>query len=199
MRHLWSLGWICLHPLKNLNVWGDAGVIITDSEEMLEKLRLMRNHGMINRNEYAFYAYNSRLDTLQAVVGNHLIKDKDWITETRIVHAKRYDEAFKGMSDYITIPPRSENEECVYHLYMILVKNRDELNAYLKDKGIESKIHYPSPLHLQPASKKLGYQKGDFPVAEAQAKSLITLPAHQHLKSEEIEYTIEQVRQFYLS
>ena len=188
-----------LHPLKNLNVWGDAGVIVTDSEEMLEKLRLMRNHGMINRNEYAFYAYNSRLDTLQAVVGNHLIKDKDWITETRIVHAKRYDEAFKGMSDYITIPPRSGNEECVYHLYMILVKNRDELNAYLKDKGIESKIHYPIPLHLQPASKNLGHQKGDFPVAEAQAKSLITLPAHQHLKSEEIEYTIEQVRQFYLS
>ena len=126
-----------LHPLKNLNVWGDAGVIITDYDEMLEKLRLMRNHGMINRNEYAFYAYNSRLDTLQAVVGNHLIKDKDWITEARIDHAKRYDEAFKGLSDYITIPPRSENEECVYHLYMLLVKNRDELNAYLKDKGIE--------------------------------------------------------------
>jgi len=186
-----------VHPLKNLNVWGDGGLIVTDSEEMLEKLKLMRNHGMINRNEYAFYAYNSRLDTLQAVVGNPLIKDKDWITETRIVHAKRYDEAFKGMSDNITIPPRSRNEECVYHLYMILVKNRDELNAYLKDKGIESKIHYPIPLHLQPASKKLGYQKGDFPVAEAQAKSLITLPAHQHLKDEEIKFTIEKIRQFY--
>ena len=73
------------------------------------------------------------------------------------------------------------------------------MKSYLIKNGIEVKIHYPIPLHLQPASKKLGYQKGDFPVAEAQAKSLITLPVHQHLKSEEIEYTIEQVRQFYLS
>ncbi len=188
-----------LHPLKNLNVWGDGGIIITNSEEMRDKLYLLRNHGMLNRDEYAFYAYNSRLDTLQAVVGNHLIGDTKWITETRIQNAKQFDQAFSDLPDYIQIPQRTPNERHVFHLYMMLVEDRDRLNKYLNENGIESKVHYPIPLHLQPASRSLGYKKGDFPVAEQQAASLITLPAHQHLTQEEIEYVIEHVHQFYQS
>jgi dTDP-3-amino-2,3,6-trideoxy-4-keto-D-glucose/dTDP-3-amino-3,4,6-trideoxy-alpha-D-glucose/dTDP-2,6-dideoxy-D-kanosamine transaminase len=188
-----------VHPLKNLNVWGDGGLVATDSEELTEKLRLMRNHGIINRDEYAFYAYNSRLDTLQAVIGNHLIKDIKWITDSKIRNAKKFDDAFSGLKDVITVPDRPGNEKHVYHLYMLLVKDRDNLNSYLNEQGIESKIHYPIPLHLQQASKKLGYKEGDFPVAEAQAKSLLTLPAHQHLSQEQIEFTIDSVRHFYNS
>lgn len=188
-----------LHPLKNLNVWGDGGIIVTNSEEMRDKLCLLRNHGMVNRDEYAFYAYNSRLDTLQAVVGNHLIKETPWITKMRILNAKKFDQAFEELSDYIDIPERLSHERHVFHLYMMLVQDRDQLNHYLNEHGIESKVHYPIPLHLQPASRALGYQEGDFPIAERQAKSLITLPAHQHLTEEEMEYTIEHVRQFYLS
>lgn len=190
-------GTFSLHPLKNLNVWGDSGVVTTNSEEIRDKLHLLRNHGMKNRDEYAFYAYNSRLDSLQAVVGNHLIDDVKWITNKRIQHAKKLDEALSSLSEFITIPERSANERHVYHMYMLLVKRRDELLKYLHEKQIEAKIHYPIPLHLQEASKKLGYKKGDFPVAEKQATQLISLPVHQHLNDNEVSYMIEQIFNFY--
>ncbi|MCB0333328.1 MAG: DegT/DnrJ/EryC1/StrS family aminotransferase [Bdellovibrionales bacterium] len=190
-------GTFSLHPLKNLNVWGDSGVVTTDSEKVRDTLVLLRNHGMINRDEYAFYAYNSRLDSLQAVVANHLIDDVQWITDKRIEHAHQYDSAFADLSDFIAIPPRRENERHVFHMYMMLVQDRDRLNDYLHENGIESKIHYPIPLHLQKASQHLGYRQGDFPVAEQQAKDIISLPVHQHLTGEEVAYVIEKVRSFY--
>ncbi len=185
-----------LHPLKNLNVWGDGGVITTNSEELRDKLNLLRNHGMSSRDEYAFYAYNSRLDSLQAVVGNHLIKDVEWITETRIKNAKRLDAALSKLAPKIKLPPRSSSDRHVYHLYQFYSEDRDKLVEFLITKGIEAKVHYPIPLHLQPASRHLGCKRGDFPVAEAQAKKTLTLPVHQHLTDEEIEYMIACVREF---
>ncbi len=191
-------GAFSLHPLKNLNVWGDAGVITTNSTEVDRQLRLLRNHGMVNRDVYEFYAYNSRLDSLQAVIGNHLLDDVKWITDQRIKFANAYDQFFaKELEDFVTIPPRSSNERHVYHMYMMLVKDRDNLNQYLQKSGIESKIHYPTPLHLQPASKKLGYKLGDFPVAESQAKNIISLPVHQHLSDEQVNYVAQKVKEFY--
>ncbi|MBI4061659.1 MAG: DegT/DnrJ/EryC1/StrS family aminotransferase [Elusimicrobia bacterium] len=186
-----------LHPLKNLNVWGDGGVITTSSEELRDKLRLMRNHGMSSRDEYAFYAYNSRLDSLQAVVGNHLIKDVEWITETRIKNAKTLDAGLAGVAPKVKLPPRDPGDRHVYHLYQFFAQDRDALHAFLREKGVEAKIHYPVPLHLQPASRPLGHKAGDFPEAEAQAKATITLPVHQHLTAEEIAYMIACVREFY--
>ncbi|CAM2007992.1 DegT/DnrJ/EryC1/StrS family aminotransferase [Acanthopleuribacter pedis] len=189
-------GAFSLHPLKNLNVWGDGGLITTNSEAVRDQLHLLRNHGMNDRDTYAFYAYNSRLDSLQAVVGQELIKDVSWITEQRIEHARRYDAAFANI-DAITVPERRRNERHVFHLYILLVEQRDALLAHLKKAGVSAKIHYPIPLHLQPASAKLGYAAGDFPVAEHQAAHMITLPAHQHLTDEELDYVIAQVRGFY--
>ncbi len=185
------------HPLKNLNVWGDAGMIVTNSEDLKEKFILMRNHGTVDRDHYAFYAYNSRLDSIQAVVGNHMIKKFGKITEKRIKIAHTYDHELSGLSEFITIPDRPSNERHVFHLYMLLVKNRDNLLHYLNTNEIEAKIHYPLPLHLQEASRDLGYKKGDFPVAEAQAESLVTLPAHPYLTDEEVDFTIKKIRQFY--
>jgi dTDP-4-amino-4,6-dideoxygalactose transaminase len=190
-------GGFSLHPLKNLNVWGDGGVITTNSTELRDKLRLMRNHGMSSRDEYAFYAYNSRLDSLQAVVGNHLIKDVDWITETRIKNAKRLDAGLSKLAPKIELPPRSAGDRHVYHLYQFFCEDRDALYDFLRKKGVEAKVHYPVPLHLQPASRHLGCKPGDFPVAEAQAKKTLTLPVHQHLTDEELEYMIACVREFY--
>jgi dTDP-3-amino-2,3,6-trideoxy-4-keto-D-glucose/dTDP-3-amino-3,4,6-trideoxy-alpha-D-glucose/dTDP-2,6-dideoxy-D-kanosamine transaminase len=187
------------HPLKNLNIWSDGGMIVTNSEELKDKLCLMRNHGMINRDEYVFYAYNSRLDTIQAIVGNHMIKGFEKITQRRIDIARKYDEAFSNLKGPITIPKREDNERHVFHLYMLLVDRRDELNSFLHSHEIESKIHYPIPLHMQPASKPFGYKKGDFPVAETQAENLITLPAHPYLTDEEVNFTIEKVQAFYFA
>lgn len=186
-----------LHPLKNLNVWGDGGVIITHSTEVAEKLRLYRNHGLINRDEVVMFGINSRLDTLQAVIGSRLIKEVGFITEQRIANAKRYDEAFVDMGEFIQLPFRRPGVKHVFHLYIIRVKRRDDLLACLNDKDIEAKIHYPIPVHLQKAAEHLGYKQGDFPVSERDSRCIITLPAHQHLTSDEIDYVIEQIRRFY--
>lgn len=191
-------GCFSLHPLKNLNVWGDGGIIITNSEELYENLLLLRNHGLKNRDEVTIFGYNSRLDSLQAIVGNHLMKDIETITAKRIEWAGRIDLGLSDLNNYITIPERKPDRRYVYHLYMLIVKDRDRLLTYLIDQGIEAKIHYPIPLHLQEAARSLGYKEGDFPVTEAQCKSTITLPVHQHLQKEHIDYMIEKIKRFYL-
>ena len=186
-----------LHPLKNINVWGDGGVIVTSSAELRDKLHLLRNHGMSSRDEYSFYAYNSRLDSLQAVVGLHEIENFRWITDTRIANAKALDTALGKLAGKIKLPERGPKETHVYHLYQFHAQRRDELLKFLQARGIEAKVHYPIPLHLQPASRPLGYKKGDFPVAEADAAATITLPVHQHLTQDEIRLMIRSIEEFY--
>lgn len=186
-----------LHPLKNLNVWGDGGVIVTRSESLATRLCLFRNHGLSDRDNVLIFGCNSRLDTMQAVVGNHLIKDVDWITKRRIKNAQRYDKAFSELPEFIRVPRRRPGVKHVYHLYVLRVQKRDQLLTYLNKKGIEAKIHYPIPVHLQPAAAHLGHKTGDFPICEEDCRQIITLPAHQHLTDTEIDYTIEQVNKFY--
>jgi dTDP-3-amino-2,3,6-trideoxy-4-keto-D-glucose/dTDP-3-amino-3,4,6-trideoxy-alpha-D-glucose/dTDP-2,6-dideoxy-D-kanosamine transaminase len=186
-----------LHPLKNLNVWGDAGMCVTNSDEMNEKLRLIRNHGMLNRDEYAMYGFNSRLDSLQAVIGNRLIDQTSFITSRRIANAQRLDEGLSQVAEYVSVPKRPANVKHVYHLYIVRVKDRDKLLAHLKSNGIDAKIHYPIPMHLQKAAAHLGYKRGDFPQAEFDGANSITLPAHQHLTNAEIDYVIDQIKVFY--
>ncbi len=191
-------GAFSLHPLKNLNVWSDGGIVITNSGELSKKIKLYRNHGLINRDEVEFFGINSRFDTIQAVIGNRLIREVEFITNKRIENAKRYDEAFERLSEFITLPKRRPGIKHSYHLYIIRVKDRDNLLKYLNESGVEAKIHYPNPLHLQPAARYLGYELGDFPVCESHCKSIITLPVHQHLTDLEIEYVIQKINDFYL-
>jgi dTDP-4-amino-4,6-dideoxygalactose transaminase len=186
-----------LHPLKNLNVWADGGVVTTRSAELARKLRLYRNHGLVNRDEIEFFGINCRLDTIQAVVANRLIAQLDFITQTRIKNAATYDAAWADIPDCVQVPVRRPGVKHVYHLYMVRVKRRDELLNFLQQRGIEAKIHYPKPIHLQPAAASLGYKLGDFPKAEADCGCIITLPAHQHLTAEEIDFTIRSVHDFY--
>jgi len=190
-------GGFSFHPLKNLNVWGDGGIATTNSKELSDRLRLLRNHGLKNRDEVEVFAYNSRLDTLQAIVANQLLNVLDAITDARIKNAKTYDDGLSDLTDHITLPPRKSNVKQVYHTYVIQARERNKLGAYLAEKGIETKVHYPVPLHLQPASQYLGYQEGDFPVCEAQAKSILTLPVHQHLTDDQVTYVIDNIRKFY--
>lgn len=187
-----------LHPLKNLNVWGDGGIIITKSAELAEKLRLLRNHGLVNRDEVVSFGGNSRLDTLQAVIGNMLIGQVEWITNQRIANAKKYDDAFADMKQFIRVPVRRAGVKHVYHLYMVRVEKRDALLDYLQRNGVDAKVHYPIPVHLQKGAQHLGYKEGDFPVCEADCRNIITLPAHQHVTQEEMDYAIGQIRDFYL-
>lgn len=186
-----------LHPLKNLNVWGDGGIILTRSQEMYEKLRLLRNHGLSSRDDVMIFGHNSRLDSLQAVVANRLIGDTESITEQRINNAHSYDDAFSDLGEYIKIPTRRSNIKQVFHTYVIRASDRDRLLAHLITSGVQAKVHYPIPLHLQPAAEHLGYGKGDFPVCEEDCRTIITLPVHEHLTQEEIDYTTASVRSFY--
>jgi dTDP-4-amino-4,6-dideoxygalactose transaminase len=187
-----------LHPLKNLNVWGDGGVVVTRSTEHLRNLRLIRNHGLANRDEVVFFGQNSRLDSLQAVVANRLLDQLESITEKRIANASRFDKAFTELGEYITVPTRKPGVKQVFHTYVVRAVDRDKLLAYLLENGIEAKVHYPIPLHLQKAAEYLGYRPGDFPVCEDHCRTIISLPVHQHLSNEEIDYVIDRVYGFYL-
>ncbi|HET8576148.1 MAG TPA: DegT/DnrJ/EryC1/StrS family aminotransferase [Methylomirabilota bacterium] len=190
-------GAFSLHPLKPLNVWGDGGIIVTDSDEMAHHLRLRRNHGLSNRETVEIFGVNSRLDTLQAIVGRHLLDGIMAVTERRIANARRLDRGLAPLTGDITIPPRRPGVRHVYQTYVVQARDRDALVRFLIERGVEAKIHYPVPLHRQPAAKELGYKAGDFPVCEAQAREIVTLPAHQFLTEEEIDYVIAQVQEFY--
>lgn len=189
-------GAFSLHPLKNLNVWGDAGVIVTDDDEMARSLRLLRNHGMRNRDEIEILGYNSRLDSLQAVVGNWLIGDAKKISDKRIENAEYYDKHL-GAIPQIRIPPRVPGMRLVYHLYIVFAEDRDGLLKYVQERGIEAKVHYPIPLYRQDALKHLGYEAGAFPVTDRHTTEIITFPTDQHISREEQDYVIETVRSYY--
>jgi len=186
-----------LHPLKNLNVWGDSGVIVTKSKELADQLRLLRNHGLATRDEVTFFGHNSRLDSIQALIANRLLKQVHTITDKRIEVAGRYDKAFADMQESITIPPRRLGIKQVYHTYVIQATNRDGLLKHLLKNGVDAKVHYPIPLHLQKAAEYLKYKQGDFPVCERHCDNIISLPAHQHLTDDEIGYVITNVKEFY--
>ena len=196
-------GAFSVHPLKNLNVWGDGGFIVTDSEDIYQKILLLRNHGLRNRDEVEIFGYNGRLDTIQAIVGNYLYPEIDEITDKRIANAEKYDRAFLApeLSRYIKVPPRRPEARHVYHMYMVLADNRDELLEYLIARDIEAKIHYPIPMHLQKATldQDPPFGRLDLSRTEAQCRSLITLPVHQHLTNEQIKYVISVVQDFYSS
>ena len=143
------------------------------------------------------FGINCRLDTIQAVVGNRLLPQLEFITNRRIEIAGIYDRAWEDMADCVQPPRRRPGVRHVYHLYMVRAKRRDDLLRHLQARGVQAKIHYPKPIHLQPAASVLGYPPGRFPKAEQDCREIITLPAHQHLTEEEIEFTIRCVREFY--
>ena len=193
----WSdFGAFSLHPLKNINVWSDGGIIVTSNKKYYEKLKLLRNHGLIDRDNVEICGYNSRLDTFQAVVGNWLIPTAKKIANKRIQNADFYDQKL-GKIKGILIPPRIKNYKIVYHLYIVFAERRDELLKYCQEKGIEAKIHYPIPMYRQNAMKFLKHKKGDFPVSDYHAKNIISFPCDQHLSKKEMSHVVKCVREFY--
>ncbi len=190
-------GCFSMHPLKNLNVWGDGGVICTDDDAFAHKLRLIRNHGLVDRDTCEIFSYNSRLDTVQAVVAAHLLEKIEHITERRIANA-RYLDAALGAIAGVTVPPRDAADvKQVYHIYSLLFERRDELKAFLNRRGIDAKVHYPRPMHLQPAAAGFGYKAGDFPVAEATSASTLSLPVHEFITDQQCAEMVSAVREFY--
>jgi len=187
-----------LHPLKNLNVWADGGIIVTDDDGVADHLRLLRNHGLKNRDEVVLMGHNTRLDSIQAIVANRLVGNLHPITDKRIANAE-YMDALLGRIPEVRIPPRPAGMKRVYHLYIVFAEDRDALYAHCLENGIEAKVHYPIPLYRQQGLKPYGYKPGDFPIADRHAREMITFPADQYLGPEHGDYVYETVKSFYSS
>jgi dTDP-4-amino-4,6-dideoxygalactose transaminase len=190
-----NLGCFSLHPLKNLSACGDGGVITTNNEELYKKLLKARNHGLRNRDECEFWSYNSRLDNLHAAMLNvKLNKLKEWTARRREI-ASYYHDRLSGSE--MIVPTDKPFEKAVYHTFIIQTGRRDELKNFLSGKEIETKIHYPIPIHLQEAAKYLGYRKGDFPVTENQTGTILSLPVFPELTDNQVEYVADTLNKFF--
>ena len=186
-----------MHPLKPLNVMGDGGMVSTDDDNLAEWMKMYRNHGMVDRDHNKIWGVNMRLQPLQAIVASHIIKTVDETVDIRNINAQMLDEGLKSLYPLVKIPPRPFGYKETYSLYMARVERRDELMRYLIENGIEAKIHYPVPLHLQEAAKDLNYKPGDFPVSETYGNEILTLPAHQFITIEQIEFMLDHIKEFY--
>lgn len=185
-----------LHPLKNLAACGDGGVITTSDPDVYEYLTRARNHGLRNRDECAFWSLNSRLDTVQAAMLLVKLDHLDEWTAARRAHAAAYRAA---LDEVVFIPPEKPHEHNVYHAFVIQTPQRDELMAYLKDRGIDAKIHYPIPIHRQDAAAEMGLAAGSYPVCERQTGQILSLPVSPELSGTERECVIEAVTGFFRS
>lgn len=201
-KHAGTLGNISawsMHPLKPLNVMGDGGMVSTDDDRLANWMRMYRNHGMVDRDHNSIWGVNMRLQPLQAIVAGHILKTVNETVEKRNKNAQILDKGLKSLYPFVKIPPRPNGYRETFSLYMAQFERRNELKKYLIENGIEAKIHYPVPLHLQEAAKDLGYKRGDFPVSETYGQKILSLPVHQFITSDQLEYILKKIRMFYKS
>ena len=189
-------GCFSLHPLKTLNACGDGGVLTTNDTTVYEKCLAMRNNGLANREECAVWSGNSRLDTMQAAMLLVKMQHLAAWTSQRIANA-RYYQAQLAQIPNVQLPVDGPGENAVYHTFIIQAENRDALQAYLQDRGIGTRIHYPIPIHQQQAAAQLQCRNGDFPNTERQAGRILSLPVYPELTREEQDYIVDCIRQFY--
>ena len=187
-----------MHPLKIINVWGDAGIVVTNDEAIDRQCRLLRNHGLVNRDEMVILGYNSRLDSTQAVVGKWILAQVHDIVDKRIRNAAYLDAALSKVPG-IRLPPRNPRTRNVHLFYIFFAEQRDELLRHCLDRGVEAKIHYPIPIYQQQALAHLGYQPGDFPVTDRHAKTIVSLPVDQHLSRDQLDTMIGVITEFYVA
>ncbi len=188
------LGCFSLFPTKNLSALGDGGVVTTSDEEISRKVRLLRVHGASQKYYHEFIGYNSRLDEIQAALLRVKFKMIDEWNKKRKEIAEIYT---KELKEYVIVPHIKKDRNHVFHQYTIRTEKRDELRNYLFKKGIETAVHYPLPLHLQPAYSYLGYKKGDFKVTEKISKQVLSLPIYPEITQEKVYYVIESIKSFF--
>ncbi len=191
-----DIGIYSFFPTKTLGAYGDAGLMVTNNEALYQKMRSYRVHGSTVKYHHDYIGYNSRLDTLQAAILRVKLKRTEDAIAARARIAARYTARLSQLPE-VRIPKVAEGNRGVYYVYNILVPRRDELAAYLKEKGIGTSIYYPKPLHLQKCFAYLGYREGDFPVAERICKEILALPIYPELRVEEVEYVCNALESFY--
>ena len=189
------IGCFSAHPLKNLNAIGDAGFVVTNNKRIANTIKLMRNHNLVDRNKVSKFGFVSRMDTIQATILLYRLKNLKKIIAKRRKNASLYKKLLNRGKIYFN--QDDKNYFDTYHTFVIQVENRNSLQKYLQKKDIETFVHYPIPIHLQKACSKYNYMKGDFPKAEKQAKSILSLPIHQYLSEKDIIKISNAINLFY--
>lgn len=182
------------YPGKNLGAYGEGGAVVANDPEIAEKIKLLRAHGENPKYNHKMIGYNYRMEGIQGAVLGVKLNYLDKWTNMRRKNAKIYNDLFS--SSKVIIPHEAEYSRHVYHLYVIRCKNRDALREFLKKEGIDTGIHYPLPLHLQPALSDLKYKKGDFPVTEKVADEILSLPMFPELTQEQIQFVVDKMKEF---
>ncbi len=185
-----------LHPSKVLSSLGDSGVITTNDENLYQRCCLFRNFGLKDRDSSILIGYNSRLDNIYASIMN---KKLDIIHDSlirRVNNALIYYNELDSISDLL-LPPKVIGYKNIYNFFVIKTNRRDQLSKYLLSKGIETAVHYPIPIHLQPCYQDLGYSMGDFPNVENNARTMLTIPVAEHLDEDQILKVSKEVKSFF--
>jgi dTDP-4-amino-4,6-dideoxygalactose transaminase len=184
-----------LYPAKNLGAFGDAGIITTNDASIIDKLKALRNCGQTQKYHHDYAPHNNRLDTIHAAVLRIKLRELDkWNAQRRQV-AAWYRESLAGLD--LVLPMVAESVEPVWHLYVVQTEQRESLMKHLSEQGIGVAIHYPFPLHQTPyyMEQKLGYNDGDFPVAESESPRLMTLPMFPDMTKEQVEHVAKAIRE----
>jgi dTDP-4-amino-4,6-dideoxygalactose transaminase len=196
-RRAGSMGHVAIfsfYPGKNLGAYGDAGALVTDDEEMAEKVRMLRNHGRRDKYEHLLQGFNYRMDTLQAAILRAKLAHLEEWNEARRRHVTIYRELLSDLD--LVLPYEPEHVRAVYHIFAVRLQERDALREHLKARGISTGIHYPIPLHLQPAYRHLAYKEGDFPITEECARQVLSLPMYPELTQEQMEEVTRAIKEF---
>ena len=201
-----DLGCFSFFPSKNLGGYGEGGMVAAKSKTLAEKIRMLRVHGSKKRYHHQIIGYNARMDAIQGAVLKVKFQYFDAWNEARRLCAERYRELFlaPGLAEgegskkgFIGLPSVCKGNYHIYHQFVIRAKRRNQLKKFLNENGIGCEIYYPIPLHLQECYKDLGYKKGAFPESEKAARETLALPIYPELRSDQQEYVVEKVREFY--
>lgn len=190
-----NIGCFSFYPAKNLGAYGDGGAVVTNDQNIAEKILMLRNYGQKKKYEHECIGFNSRLDSIQAAVLDVKLKYLDKWNALRKNNADYYIKLLSGTKQVI-LPYKAPNRTHAYHLFVVRVPKRAALQDYLESVGIATGIHYPVPVHLQNSYKFLGHKKGDFPVTEECAAHILSLPMFPELKIEEMQYVCNEMRKF---
>ena len=193
------IGCTSFFPSKNLGCYGDGGALFTNNEELANTIKSIGNHGSHKKYYHDRIGVNSRLDTMQAAILDVKLKYLDQYNKSRQWAAEQYDQGLSGISQ-IRVPKRNEFSSHIFHQYTLILDesiDREDFKAYLKQKGVPSMVYYPVPIHLQNAFSDLGHSKGDFPVSEQLAQSVLSLPMHTELTEEQLERITETVKSYF--
>jgi len=187
-------GCFSFYPTKNLGACGDGGIVVTNNRDIAKKLRMLRNYGEEKKNYNVIEGFNSRLDEIQAAILSVKLHHLDKWNRIRRHYAGLYNSL---LEDTATIHPiEKDHARHVFHLYVIRTDKRHMLQQWLKNKGIPTSIHYPLPIHFQPAFRELGYQRGDLPIAEKYSEEILSLPMCPELKKDQIEFIGRAIKEF---